>query len=188
MSNCGRSGLTKLLTLACVVWLERRGGAVYTEALIHDFDSSLRLDVVHIGPRRKPDTTGIEIKSGRADFLADHKMERYLGRVNTLWLATLPGVIKPGEVPAGMGLLELNLNWPYVGDGREPRTVENQPLWGDVFNCTLPGQRYSVPLDLELDLLRGLALSSFRTTGPPALREAALAEDLALLRSCHATA
>jgi hypothetical protein len=181
-----RSALTNLLTLASVVWLERRGGAVYTEARIHDLDDSLRLDVVLVGCKRSPATIGIEVKSCRADFTADAKLWRYLGRVNELWVATMPGEIAAHELPEGCGLLELNLDWPTVHG--QPRTIANIADWQDVLIQRQAAASLRVPVEAEVDLLRGLALSSRRVDGRAVPRRHSLEDELAMLRSRHAAA
>ena len=121
-----RPAVTRLLTLAACVWLERRGGKVYTEVplvcgnggrvpppLRHpdappEGTPDYRLDVLHLG---RNITTAIEVKSCRADFTGDAKLASYLGRVGELYVLTLPGVLRPDELPAGCGLLELNPQW-----------------------------------------------------------------------------
>lgn len=181
-----RSGFTELLTLASVVWLERRGGAVYTEARIHDLDTTMRLDVVLIGRKRNPAVIGIEVKSCRSDFLADNKLGRYLNRVNEFYLVTMPGEIRTCELQQGCGLLELNIDWP-LADG-VPRTVANLANWQDLFIIKQPALYREVPVEAELDLLRGLALSSRRIDDDAVRRRHALEDFFALIRGGHAAA
>lgn len=174
-----RPGITRQLTLAALVWLARRGGALYTEACIHGECQDLRLDVVHCGPKRAPASTGIEVKSCRNDWLADEKCHLYLGRVSELYVATLPGVISPDELDEGCGLLELNEQWRAVPQAPFPTTplLVDAPgasipgPWGridvaewqagrDVFTVVVPAAPYEVAIEHELDLLRGLVQSS----------------------------
>lgn len=56
----------------------------------------------------KPVTIGYEVKSGRADFLADNKWRDYLPLCNELWfIAEDPKAIQPEELPKGVGLYRL---------------------------------------------------------------------------------
>ena len=171
-----RPEVTRLLTLAACVWLERRGGAVYTEAQLHGEDRGLRLDVVHLGPQRAPASTGVEVKSCRADFAGDAKLQLYIGRVSQLYVATLPGVLRPDELPGGVGLLELNQGWTAVPEAppllpalrHEPSghaqwrfelSLADHFAEHDVFRVVREAAPVDVPVVHELDLLRGLAVS-----------------------------
>jgi hypothetical protein len=53
-------------------------------------------------------TIGYEIKVSRQDFLNDDKWHEYLGFVNELWFACPWELIKPDEIPPGVGLLWMN--------------------------------------------------------------------------------
>lgn len=49
---------------------------------------------------------GFEVKVSRSDFQSDRKWQNYLPYVNQFYFATVPDVIKPEELPDGIGLLE----------------------------------------------------------------------------------
>lgn len=56
----------------------------------------------------KPAMIGYEVKSGRADFLADKKWQGYLPLCNELWfIAEGKKAIQPEELPESVGLLRL---------------------------------------------------------------------------------
>lgn len=59
---------------------------------------------------------GFEIKSCRADFLADKKWEKYLDYCHRLSFVTTEGAIKPDELPNGIGLYYLNPLWVPKGE------------------------------------------------------------------------
>lgn len=50
---------------------------------------------------------GFEVKVSRADFLKDEKWKHYMTYVHFFFFATLPGIIRPSELPPEVGLLEL---------------------------------------------------------------------------------
>jgi hypothetical protein len=52
-----------------------------------------------------PCVTAYEVKVTRGDFLSDEKWEHYLPLCNCFYFVCPPGVIDPGELPDGVGLL-----------------------------------------------------------------------------------
>jgi len=53
----------------------------------------------------KPCVTGYEVKCSRSDWLRDDKWTDYLQYCHQFYLAAPKGVVEPGEVPAGVGLI-----------------------------------------------------------------------------------
>jgi len=49
----------------------------------------------------------VEVKSSRADFLSDHKWEKYLPYATHFYFAAPQGMIKPDELPPNIGLAEV---------------------------------------------------------------------------------
>lgn len=176
-----RPAVTRMLTLAACVWLQRRGGQIYTEVPLVPTNpatlpqgndkgwlpqDSYRLDVLHLGPQRAPVSTAIEVKSCRADFTADRKLSAYLGRVNELYIATLPGCIRADELPEGVGLLELNQRWAALPCSQvdlqarmapwtECAPADCTPGVGDIFWLIKEAQPQELSELAELELLRG---------------------------------
>jgi hypothetical protein len=116
-----RAPVTEMLKLALLAqWLcvEGRSCRVYSEVSIRQEPCyapvahmpQWRLDLMMLEASdglRPPRVTGVEIKSSRADFSGDKKWRGYIGRVDRLYIATLPGVVREGELPEGVGLLTL---------------------------------------------------------------------------------
>lgn len=69
---------------------------------------------------RTHEVIGYEVKVSRGDFLQDRKWSSYTPYFNRFYLATLPGVVVKGELPAEVGHLEMR------GDGDERRLVAVQ--------------------------------------------------------------
>ena len=53
-----------------------------------------------------PSLIGYEVKISRGDFIRDDKWRNYLPLCNQLYFATLPGIVKPNELPTEVGLIE----------------------------------------------------------------------------------
>jgi len=79
--------------------LAQRGFAGLTEFTTRD---GLRMDVCALGP--KGDIWCIEVKSSRADFLADRKWEGYLGWCDRFFFA-VPECFPDDILPPGHGLI-----------------------------------------------------------------------------------
>jgi hypothetical protein len=135
-------------------WLvvEERRGRVFSEVTIRQEPSealcliapSYRLDLVLLEPPQGEAPlriTTVEVKSSRADFTTDHKWESYIGRADRLYFAAPPGIIKPHELPEGIGLLELQ-----------------KPSDGDLFRKVSHASDFEVTLASRADLLYGLAV------------------------------
>jgi hypothetical protein len=76
------------------------------------YHSSIRFDVVGIR-RSKRIVRILEVKTSRADFLADKKWQRYLHFATHFYFICPAGLIKPGELDDKVGLIELQ----EVGNG-----------------------------------------------------------------------
>lgn len=76
--------------------------------------SSKRIDLFYFN-RWDRETRGYEIKVSRADFLADKKWQSYLPYCSWFYFIAPEGIIKPEELPDGVGLMEI--------------TVEDRPEW-----------------------------------------------------------
>ncbi len=72
---------------------------------------------------------GFEIKMTRSDFLSDKKWVNYLTYVNLFYFATLPGIIKPSELPSEVGLLELSDDGLNPGLTMVKRAKSLQPVF-----------------------------------------------------------
>lgn len=59
---------------------------------------------------RREGFRGFEVKSSRSDFSSDKKWPSYLPFCNRFSFVTLPGVIKPTELPDEIGLYEINID------------------------------------------------------------------------------
>jgi hypothetical protein len=154
-----RVPVTEMLKLALMAqWLvvEERRGRIFSEVTIRQEpteDESLvapsyRLDLVLLEPPQGEAPlriTAVEIKSGRADFSGDRKWHNYIGRADRLYFATPPGIIKPHELPDGVGLLELH-----------------RPNDGDLFRKTVRAHDQDVTLAHRADILYGLAMCDRR--------------------------
>lgn len=150
-----RIPVTEMLKLALMAqWLvvEERRGRVFSEVTIRQEPTeepclvapSFRLDLVLLEPPQGEAPlriTAVEVKSSRADFTADHKWESYIGRADRLYFATPPRIIKPHELPEGVGLLELQ-----------------KPSEGDLFRKVAPARDFAVSLENRADILYGLAV------------------------------
>lgn len=80
------------------------------------YHTDIRFDV--IGLQRYNRTSRIvEVKSCRADFLSDHKWEKYLPFATHMYFAAPPGAIHPEELPPEIGLAEIQTNgagYPFL--------------------------------------------------------------------------
>jgi hypothetical protein len=149
-----RVPVTEMLKLALLAqWLviEERRGRVYNEVTIRQEPTeeaclvapSFRLDLVLLEPPQGESPlrlTAVEVKSSRSDFTGDHKWHNYIGRADRLYFATPPGIIKPHELPQGVGLLELQ-----------------KPGDGDLLRKVAHADDFEVSLSNRADLLYGLA-------------------------------
>lgn len=69
-------------------------------------------------------TIGYEVKVSRSDFLNDDKWYDYRPFVHEIWFACPWGLIDPGELPDGVGLLWLNTGGTLV---RKKKAVRVEP-------------------------------------------------------------
>lgn len=53
-----------------------------------------------------PTVIGYEIKSARSDWMRDQKLGDYMRMCHLLYVVAEKGIVQPGELPDGMGLLE----------------------------------------------------------------------------------
>ena len=160
-----RKTTTDLLTLAALVWLQHREGAMFTEVPITDrYNSAGRLDVLHVGKAER-ELTAVEIKADKSD-IDTYQLERYYECTKYLWLATVPGVIDNfstrRKIPHEVGILELNLTWPLVGVGMFQRAVENREQWDDVFTIIRKPQANKVKPATAMQIMHTLAISPRR--------------------------
>ena len=58
----------------------------------------------------KPAIFGYEIKVSRGDFIRDDKWMQYMDYCNLFYFAAPQGIIDPGELPAGVGLVVTSVN------------------------------------------------------------------------------
>ena len=70
------------------------------------YHTDIRFDVIGIR-RAKRVSRIVEVKSCRADFLSDQKWEKYLPYATHFYFAAPQGAIKPEELPAEIGLVEI---------------------------------------------------------------------------------
>jgi len=73
------------------------------------YHTDIRFDVIGIR-RAKRVSRIIEVKSCRADFLSDQKWEKYLPYATHFYFAAPQGAIRPEELPAEIGLVEIATN------------------------------------------------------------------------------
>lgn len=98
---------------------------------------------------------GFEVKISRADFKADGKWPSYLPFVNYFYFATLPGIIRPEELPPEIGLIE-------VGPERLV-TKKKGLLLQSTFVRETYGERYMTRVIMKF--LRDIAWRDQRTRG-----------------------
>jgi hypothetical protein len=72
---------------------------------IGPYQDLIRFDVLGIN-RLKREIRILEIKSGRADFISDHKWQSYLPYCTHFAFVAPKNAIQPDELPAGIGLVE----------------------------------------------------------------------------------
>lgn len=60
------------------------------------------------------ETYGYEIKVSRSDFKRDEKWRDYLKYCSYFYFVTPQGLIKPGELPPEVGLIEASKNFKYL--------------------------------------------------------------------------
>lgn len=70
------------------------------------YRTDIRFDVIGLR-RAKRVSRIVEVKSCRADFLADQKWEKYLPYATHFYFAAPQGAIRPEELPAEIGLVEI---------------------------------------------------------------------------------
>ena len=162
-----RKEITRLLTLAAVVMLERSGRPVFTEVAMPYIGGDVRLDVVAPSTRKHSDSYTVEVKSCTEDIRFEQLL-RYQTHVPTerLILATMPGVIRDATKLRGLATIwELNLDWPLVRNNRgelEQRTLNNQinrhsmSPWGDIFTTIQEAPPRMVGAQAERELLLGI--------------------------------
>jgi hypothetical protein len=169
----GRVPLTEMLQLAVLAQFmccDPRRFRPYLEVVLRAEPAyapalgcpTIRLDAVLLD-HRQPDgrpiqAIGVEIKSSRADFTADRKHASYRGRVDRLYFATLPGVVRPEELPHGVGLLELR---------REPDS-------SGFFEVVTPAWEFAMDPLSRYDLMYGLAVNNTPYRGGLELHQEAL--------------
>jgi len=153
-----RRQITQLLTLAGIVWLDRFPGPTFSEVSVAD--GSLRLDLVCMARRTTPLTYGLEIKSCAED-LRDGQLLSYTRFVDSLYVVAMPGVIPVMSAGRGIGLLELNPDWPLVGKKQllEPRSVDNQDAWKDLLIVRKTADVEPASEKRRLDLVTGAAFA-----------------------------
>lgn len=83
-----------------------------------------------------PKLIGYEIKVNRQDFLRDDKWRQYLPMCNELWFVAPPGLIDPGELSDGVGLLVASANATMLYSKRKAVYREIEPPV-DVFRYIL---------------------------------------------------
>lgn len=69
-----------------------------------------KIDVIAIKRSNNIEIWGFEVKTSKADFCNDSKWQNYLNYCNKFYFAAPPGLIKKGELPDGVGLVEINAN------------------------------------------------------------------------------
>jgi len=83
-----------------------------------------RLDMFYFN-RWNRETRGYEIKVSREDFLQDKKWESYLKFCTWFYFVAPVGIIKPEELPDGIGLIEIEVN------EREPYHFSDKEFAGE---------------------------------------------------------
>lgn len=68
--------------------------------------TEIRFDVIGLRRARRVSRI-VEVKSCRADFLADQKWKKYLPYATHFYFAAPQGAIKASELPAEIGLIEI---------------------------------------------------------------------------------
>lgn len=99
-----RKQTTRELATAAVSYIRQKyyhkTTATFYEVAVR---KDLRVDVLCIG--WDDEVTVFEIKSCKEDFKADKKWEKYLDYCNYFYFITTEGVIKPEDLPDGVGLI-----------------------------------------------------------------------------------
>lgn len=108
----------------------RNVGEIVAERLgLGSWGGREQLDVAAMRPSwSNPRPTAYEIKVTRSDFLSDVRSEkyaRYLPFVSRLYYATPAGLVKPSEIPPGVGLVVRGPNGWYAR-----RAARNHPVTG----------------------------------------------------------
>lgn len=104
--SLGRSEITKTLEMAAILhWQGMSKSCLITREVTMNMH---RLDLVVL---QWQCAIGLEIKSCRSDFTTDSKWEKYRKYVDRFGFVTLPGVIDPEEIPKGVGIYTLNLDY-----------------------------------------------------------------------------
>jgi hypothetical protein len=95
------------------------------------YHSGLRFDIFALNRYNKTSRI-VEVKSCRADFVADKKWKNYLPFATHFYFAAPKGVINPNELPAGIGLIETEvmkngfLAYEYTKKCRKIHTLSNE--------------------------------------------------------------
>lgn len=97
---------TKVVTEAAVSWLSNPFNTMVVTELSESSWNGKRLDVLSVNPNAEKIIV-IEVKTSRGDFHAGKgKFEMYMRFCHQFYVAAPRGLIKPSELPAGVGLLE----------------------------------------------------------------------------------
>lgn len=120
------------------------------------FDSGRRVDYWAMPRSWSPIRTyGYEIKVNRRDFLGDEKWPDYLKAVHYLYFACPWGLIKPDELPPGVGLLYLGKNGTRLTTKKKP--VRNEVADHQIMTCAVRGLWRNSPLEPKLDRTQRIA-------------------------------
>lgn len=107
------------------------GDVYYEESVIKQ--GELRMDAwAMIKSWAHPRVIGYEVKLTRADFLSDHKMQRYLPYCNEMYLVCPRGIVDPSEVNESTGLI-------FVASTGNKLITRKKAPWRDV---QIPEQFY----------------------------------------------
>lgn len=110
----------------------RHAGDVYYEEPVIK-QGELRMDAwAMIKSWAHPRVIGYEVKLTRADFLSDHKMQRYLPYCNEMYLICPRGIVDPSEVNESTGLI-------FVASTGNKLITRKKAPWRDV---QIPEQFY----------------------------------------------
>lgn len=72
-----------------------------------------------------PRTCGYEIKVSRSDWVNDKKWVKYIPLVNEMWVVSPRDLVKPAELPAGVGLI-------YVASTGTRLYTKVKAVWKDI--------------------------------------------------------
>lgn len=95
--------------------IQNEQDAVYMDE--YKLDDDRRVDVLTID-LQKLTIKGFEVKVSRSDFLGDDKWHTYLRYFNFFAFVTVPGLIKPSELPPEVYLLEWSMREHEVYSSR----------------------------------------------------------------------